>query len=226
MTKRVHPTAYVDPQADLGCDVEIGPFSVVDAGARVGDRCRLSSHVAVKAGTTLGDDNDVSDGAILGGKPQHLARDLKIGLLEIGNGNIIRENVTIHRAMTEGQSTVVGNQTLVMVNAHIAHDCQIDDHAVITNNVMMAGHVQVGEYAYLSGAVGIHQFCRVGAHAMVGGQAHVKKDIPPFVTVDGMTTRVVGLNTIGLRRRGFTKDDINQLKAAYRIIYRNGLTWT
>ena len=162
---------------------------------------------------------------ILGGRPQHLAQHTEPGCLEIGSGNTIRENVTIHTALGATDSTTVGNNNLIMVNAHIAHDCQIGHHTILANNVMLAGHVLVADYAYLSGAVGVHQFCRIGAHAMVGGQSHVKKDIPPYVTVDGQTTRVVGLNIIGLKRRGFTSDEICQLKAAYRIIFRQGLTW-
>ena len=112
-----------------------------------------------------------------------------------------------------------------MVNAHVAHDCRVGSHTIITNNVMLAGHVTVGDYAYLSGGVGVHQFCRIGSHCMVGGQSHINKDVPPYVTVDGLSTRVVGLNVIGLKRRGFTPDEILQLKQAYRIIYRQGLTW-
>lgn len=223
--KRIHNTAVIDPEAVIGQGVEIGPFSIVEAGTVIGDGCRLASHVVIKRGTTLGNDNEVCEGAVLGGKPQHVAPGDHSGPLIIGHGNVIRENVTIHRALTASQSTVVGDQNLIMVNAHVAHDCRVGSHTIIANNVMMAGHVTLGDYAYLSGAVGIHQFCRVGAHAMVGGQAHVTKDIPPYVTVDGMTTRVVGLNVIGLRRRGYSREDLTQLKAAYRIIYRQGLTW-
>jgi UDP-N-acetylglucosamine acyltransferase len=127
--------------------------------------------------------------------------------------------------MDPDASTVVGDQNLIMVNAHVAHDCQLGNHTILTNNVMLAGHVTVGDYAYLSGGVGVHQFCRIGSHAMVGGQAHVNRDVPPYVTVDGQTTRVVGLNLIGLKRRGFPPAAILELKAAYRIIYREGLTW-
>ncbi len=147
------------------------------------------------------------------------------GRLIIGHSNNIRENVTMHAALKEQDSTIVGDHNLVMVNAHIAHDCQVGNHTILANNVMLAGHVTVADFAYLSGAVGVHQFCRIGAHCMVGGQARVIKDIPPYVTVDGHSTRVCGLNLIGLRRRGFTHDDIKQLKAAYRTIFRQGLTW-
>lgn len=220
-----HSTAVIDPRARIGNDVCIGPFCVIEADVEIGDGCQIASHVVVKENTTLGPDNMVEDGAVLGGRPQHVARQTVPGRLLIGRGNMIRENVTIHRALNHASATTVGDDNLIMVNAHVAHDCHIGSHAILANNVMLAGHVSIADHAYLSGAVGIHQFCRVGAHCMVGGQARVTKDIPPYVTVDGQTTRVCGLNLIGLRRRGFTSDDIKQLKAAYRLIYRQSLTW-
>ncbi|MFO7904029.1 MAG: acyl-ACP--UDP-N-acetylglucosamine O-acyltransferase [Planctomycetota bacterium] len=220
-----HPTAVIDPQARIGDDVSIGPFCVIEAGVEIGDGCHLASHVVVKENTTLGPENVVEDGAVLGGRPQHVARQTIPGRLLIGRGNMIRENVTVHRALNHANATTVGDDNLIMVNAHVAHDCHIGSHVILANNVMLAGHVSIADHAYLSGAVGIHQFCRVGAHCMVGGQARVTKDIPPYVTVDGQTTRICGLNLIGLRRRGFTSDDVKQLKAAYRLIYRQSLTW-
>ncbi len=225
MGSSIHPTAVIDPHAHLGCQVSVGPFCVIEGGAVVGDRCRLAARVVVKAQTTLGTDNDVDEGTVLGGRPQHIARHEQWGHLRIGARNMIRENVTVHRAMSPESATVIGDDNLLMVNAHVAHDCRIGSHTILTNNVMLAGHVTVGDFAYLSGGVGVHQFCRIGSHAMVGGQSHINKDVPPFVTVDGLSTRVVGLNVIGLKRRGFTPDEILQLKRAYRIIYRQGLTW-
>jgi UDP-N-acetylglucosamine acyltransferase len=225
MGSSIHPTAVIDPQATIGCDVSIGPFCVVEAGAVIGDGSRLASHAVVRAGTVLGADNEVDEGAVLGGRPQHIARHTRWGCVRIGSRNMIREHATIHGAMAPDSVTVVGDDNLIMVNAHVAHDCQVGSHTIITNNVMLAGHVMVGDYAYLSGGVGVHQFCRIGSHAMVGGQSHINKDVPPYVTVDGLSTRVVGLNIIGLKRRGFTADEILQLKQAYRIIYRQGLTW-
>ena len=225
MGSSIHPSAVIDPQAVLGCEVSIGPFCVIEAGAVVGDRCRLAAGVVVEKRTTLGPDNDVDEGVVLGGRPQHIARHEEWGQLQIGARNMIRENVTVHRAISPDSVTVVGDDNLIMVNAHVAHDCRLGNHTILTNNVMLAGHVIVGDYAYLSGGVGVHQFCRIGNHSMVGGQSHINKDVPPYVTVDGLSTRVVGLNVIGLRRRGFTPDEILQLKQAYRIIYRQGLTW-
>lgn len=222
---RIHPFALVSPQATIGRQVEIGPFSVVEAGAVIGDRCLLAGHVTVKQGTILGSDNKVQEGAILGGKPQHLRAAEQLGELRIGRGNTIRENVTIHRGLNPTTHTEIGDNNLVMVNAHIAHDCHIGSHVVIVNNVMLAGHVTVGDRAYLSGAAAVHQFCRIGAYAMVGGQSHISQDVPPFVTIDGKTTTVVGLNIVGLRRASFSNEEIAELKKAYRVIYRSGMTW-
>ena len=156
---------------------------------------------------------------------QHINMPENPGRLVIGSGNTIRENATIHRAMEPENVTRIGHNNLVMGNVHIAHDCQVGNHAIFTNNVMLAGHVTVEDRAFLSGAVGVHQFCRIGTLTMVGGQAHLTKDVPPYVTVDGLSSLVVGLNTIGLRRAGFDPESIGQLKAAYRVIYRSGLSW-
>ena len=222
---RIHPFALVSPQAILGTQIEIGPFSVIEAGVILGDRCRLSGRVTIKQGTILGADNEVHEGAVLGGKPQHLRAGEKLGELRIGRSNVIRENVTIHRGLTPTSHTEIGDSNLIMVNAHIAHDCHLGSNIVIVNNVLLAGHVTVSDRAYLSGAAAVHQFCRIGAYAMVGGQSHISQDVPPYVTIDGQTTTVVGLNLIGLKRAGFSNSDIEQLKQAYRVIYRSGLTW-
>lgn len=222
----IHPFALVSPNAIIGSQVEIGPFSVIETGVVIGDRCKLAGHVTIKQGTILGCDNEIHEGTVLGGKPQHLRAGEQLGELRIGSGNTIRENVTVHRGLTPASHTEIGNNNLLMVNAHVAHDCHIGNHVVIVNNVLLAGHVSVGDRAYLSGAAAVHQFCRIGAYAMVGGQSHISQDVPPYVTVDGQTTTIVGLNVIGLRRAGFSSEDIAQLKAAYRVIYRQGMTWS
>jgi UDP-N-acetylglucosamine acyltransferase len=209
----------------LGEGVTIGPFAVVEPGAVIGDNSSLASRVTVRTGTTLGRGNLVCEGAVLGGMPQHLHVPDAPGRLVIGDGNVIRENVTVHRAMDADKTTRIGNFCLLMVGAHVAHDCTLGDNVILTNNALLAGHVSVADRAYLSGAVAVHQFCRIGRLTMVGGLARVRQDVPPFVTVDGGTTMVVGLNRIGLRRAGFTPDETRQLKAAYRTIYRSALPW-
>ena len=221
----IHPTAIIAPRARLGRDVTVGPFCVIEDEAEVGDYCRLAAHVIIKSHAIVGEGNDVYEGAVLGGRPQHLRAGKQVGQLKIGRGNVIRENVTLHRALPPEASTQIGDHNLIMANAHVAHDCRIGDHVVIANNVLLAGFVVVEDRAFLSGAVAVHQFCRIGRLAMVGGQAHVTQDVPPFVTVDGRTTLVVGLNLVGLRRAGLTDEVILQLKSAYRVIYRSGLKW-
>jgi UDP-N-acetylglucosamine acyltransferase len=221
----IHPSAVVSPKANLGADVRIGPFCVVEDDVSIGCGCVLESHVTVRRHTSLGGGNHIFDGVVLGGMPQHAHMPERPGWVMIGSHNVIRENATVHRALEEAHATVIGDHCLLMVNAHVAHDCLVGNHVILTNNTMLAGHVTVGDRAYLSGAVGVHQFCRIGSLAMVGGQAHIVKDVPPFVTIDGQSSYVVGLNQVGLRRAGYHADTVQQLKAAYRLIYRSGLLW-
>lgn len=221
----IHPLASVSDDALIGCDTVIGPFCHIEANVVIGAGCRLESHVVVKRGTVLGEENHIGDGAVLGGAPQHLQAPERTGRVVIGRGNTIRENCTIHRALHDSHETVIGDGNLLMVNVHVAHDCRLGNNTILVNNVMLAGHVTVEDRAYLAGAAGVHQFCRIGGLAMVGGQSHVSKDIPPYVTVDGKSSYIVGLNLVGLRRSGFTASQIAELKAAYRLIYRSGLRW-
>ncbi len=212
--------------AQIGPDVQIGPFCIVESGAVIGPGCVLDGRVTIKEGTTLGPNNRVLEGAILGGLPQHVHVPDNPGRVVIGTGNFIRENVTIHRALVPDHTTAIGDNCLLMVGCHVAHDCHVGNNVIVTNNAMLAGHVVVGDRAYISGAAGVHQFCRVGSYAMVGGQAHMVQDVPPYVTVDGLSSLVVGLNKVGLRRAGFNQATIQELMAAYRVIYRSGLRWT
>jgi len=221
----IHPLAIVSPLARIDRDVKIGPFCVIEPEVTIGEGCRLESRVVVKNGTTLGPNNHVFEGTVLGGMPQHVNMPENPGRVIIGSGNTIRENVTIHRALDEEDSTILGNNSLLMVNVHIAHDCRVGNNTIFANNAMLAGHVTVGDRAYVSGAVAVHQYCRIGTLAMVGGQSHIVKDVPPFVTVDGGSSYVVGLNQIGLRRAGHSGQEIQRLKEAYRVIYRSGLSW-
>ncbi len=221
----IHPLAVVSPHAELGTNVRIGPFCVVEAGVVLGDGCHLAGRVTVKSGTILGRDNLVMEGTVLGGMPQHIHMPEHPGTTEIGDGNVFRENCTVHRALEAGHVTRIGNRCLFMVGAHVAHDCVVSDNVVLTNGTMLGGHVEVGARAYLGGAAAVHQFCRIGRMAMVGGMARVVRDVPPFVMLDGDTAMVVGLNKVGLRRAGFTPDDVLDLKSAYRTIYRSGLMW-
>jgi UDP-N-acetylglucosamine acyltransferase len=222
---QIHPTALVSPQAHIGRGVSIGPFSIVEPDVTIGDGCQLAARVIVKTGTILGDNNTVYEGAVLGGFPQHTRMPERLGTVAVGSGNTFRENCTVHRALNEGGVTKLGSGSLFMVGVHIAHDCQVADNVILANNTLLAGFVTVGDRAFISGAVAVHQFCRVGRLAMVGGCARVVQDIPPYVTVDGRGGLIVGLNLVGLRRNGYASSDMAQLKAAYRVIYRQGLPW-
>ncbi|MEM8866485.1 MAG: acyl-ACP--UDP-N-acetylglucosamine O-acyltransferase [Planctomycetota bacterium] len=220
----IDPYAIVHPTAQVGPGVEIGPFSIVEPGAIIGPGCKISSRVTIKSGVTLGEQNTVEEGAVLGGLPQHLSPPDSPGPVIIGDRNIIRENVTVHRAMKAEGETRIGNGCLLMVASHVAHDCTVADGAVLTNNVMLGGHVSVGSRAFLGGGSAVHQFCRIGRLAMVGGMARVAQDVPPFVMVDGGTGLIVGLNRVGLRRAELSRTELADLKSAYQIIYRSGLS--
>jgi UDP-N-acetylglucosamine acyltransferase len=222
----IHPLAIVSPKAQIAANVSIGPFAVVEADVTIGEGCQLDSHVVIKNGTRLGAHTIVHEAAILGGLPQHVNKPKQPGLLVVGANNTIREHATLHRAMKAGAATIVGEGNYLMAGVHVAHDCRIGNHAIFANNALLAGHVVVEDRAFVSGAVGVHQFCRIGRLAMVGAHAKVVQDVPPYVTIDGISGCVVGLNLVGLRRNGFTSDDIIQLKTAYRLIYRRGLKWS
>lgn len=222
---KIHPLAVVSSKAELGQNVEVGPFAIVEDDVRIGDGTTLASHVVVKNGTTIGSNNQVFEGTVLGGLPQFLKMPPKIGGLVIGNNNVIRENVTIHRAVAADHNTHIGSGVFLMGTTHIGHDCVISDNVIVAQGAVLGGHVTVGERAFVSGLVAVHQNCRIGTLAMVGGLARVVQDVPPYVMIDGTSHRVVGLNRVGLKRNGFTPADFLQLKSAYRLIFRSGLRW-
>ena len=212
----IHATAIVDDKAQIHSSVIIGPYSVVGPNVVLEDGCRLESHVVIAGNTRLGSNNHVFPFASIGLQPQDLKYKGEESTLEIGSGNVIREHVTMNPGTGGGgMVTQVGDDCLFMVGAHVAHDCQIGDSVIVTNNVLLAGHVFVEDGAFLSGAVAVHQFCRIGRYAMVGGQAHITQDVPPFVTVDGKTSQIVGLNMVGLRRHGVTGEQLQELKEVY-----------
>lgn len=219
----IHPTAIVSPRAVVHSSVEIGPFSVIEAEAVIGQGCKLAGRTTIKGHTILGREVVVGEGAVLGGLPQHISPPERPGRVIVGERTVIRENVTIHRAMATEGETRVGSDCLMMAGSHAAHDVRVGNRVIITNNVLLGGHVQVGDRAVLGGAAAIHQFCRIGRLAMIGACAKVVQDVPPFVLTDGEMAMVVGLNKVGLRRSGMTREEIDELKAAYRVIYRQGM---
>jgi len=224
---QIHPTAVVDSRAELGANVVVGPFCVIEAGAIIGEGCQLETRAVVKGRTTLGCYNEIGEGAVIGGKAQHVHVHDPGGTLTIGDHNCIRENVTLHRGWANDASTTIGDHNLFMVGSHVGHDCRVGNHCILVNHVLLGGHVQVEDRAYLGGASAVHQFCRIGKLVMVGGLAKVTQDVPPYVMVEGAApSQVIGLNKVGLRRGGFTVEQIQQLKEAYRVIYREGLRWS
>jgi UDP-N-acetylglucosamine acyltransferase len=220
----VHFTAIVSSEAQLGLGVTVGPGAVVEGRAVVGDRCEIRAHAVIKRFTTLGAGNRVFEGAILGTEPQDISfnDDVESGLV-IGDRNTIREGVTVHRSTRPGGCTVVGSDCFLMAYSHVAHDDRLGDRVIVANNVALAGHVDVGDRAFLSGGVVVHQFCRVGRLAMVGGNSKVVQDCLPFVITDGHPARARGLNVVGLRRAGFSAAQVRTLKEAYRLLLRAGL---
>ena len=219
----IHPTALVDADARLEDGVTIGPYAVVEGATRIGRGTEVRAHAVVKRFTTLGQGNVVHEGAVLGGEPQDVGFAGGESYLRIGDGNRIREGVTLHRASKPGAVTSVGSGCFLMAYAHVAHDCVVEDGAILANNVALAGHVHVGPGAFLSGGVVVHQFCRIGRLAMVGGNAKVIQDCLPFVVTDGVPARARAVNVVGLRRAGVGAASARALREAYRTLLRAGL---
>jgi UDP-N-acetylglucosamine acyltransferase len=222
---RIHASAIVDRAAELDHDVEVGPFSVIGAGVTIGSACRIGPHVVIQGPTTIGRSNTFHSFASIGGPPQDKKYRGEPTSLEIGDGNTFREGVTVNRGTAQGGGlTRIGRDNWVMAYVHIAHDCQVGDHTIFANTTNLAGHVEVGDWAILGGCTQVHQFCKIGAHAMTGAGTVVLHDIPPFVMASGNSASAHGINTEGLRRRGFGADRIQALRRAYKILYKTGLT--
>jgi UDP-N-acetylglucosamine acyltransferase len=216
----IHPTAVVSLRAELASDVRVGPYAVIEDEVVIGDGCEIGAHAVVKRFTTLGERNRVYEHATLGGEPQDTKFKGERSALIIGDDNLIREYATIHRASGEGCVTRVGSRNFLMVGVHIAHNCEVGDDNVFANGVALAGHVSVEDHVFLASNVGAHQFVRFGRYAMVGGKSKIVQDVLPFFTTDGNPSRVRGLNSIGLRRGGFSAEARNALKRAYQLLFR------
>jgi UDP-N-acetylglucosamine acyltransferase len=216
----IHATAIVDPAARIGANVSIGAYSVIGAGVEIGDGTTIGPHVVVEGTTRIGRDNRIFQFASIGAIPQDKKFGGEDSQLIIGDRNLIREFVTLNRGTGEGGgATRIGNDNWIMAYVHVAHDCTVGNHTVFSNNATLAGHVAVGDYAILSGFAGIHQFCRIGAHAFIGMGCLVNGDVPPFVIVAADYGRPRGINSEGLKRRGFDADRIAAIKRAYRTLY-------
>ncbi|MFT5050257.1 MAG: UDP-N-acetylglucosamine acyltransferase [Chlamydiales bacterium] len=223
MSTLIHPTAVISPGAELGVDVQIGPYTVVGPAVTIGDRTRVGPQVVIDGVTSLGTDNIIVGQANLGGAPQDFSYQGEPTQLTIGDGNTIREFVTINRGTIKGGGlTSLGSHCLLMACSHVAHDCELEDHVILGNNVMLAGHVLVEHHANLSGGSGAHHFCTVGRYAYVGAMTRMLRDAPPFMIVEGHASRVRGVNIIGLQRDGMKAEDIDQLRQIFKRIFRSG----
>lgn len=218
-TSVIHPSAIISSQAELGSNVAVGPYCVIGAGVRLGDNCVLHSHVVLSGPAKIGESNEFFPFAAIGGKTQDLKYVGEPTYLEIGSHNVFRENTTVHRGTHEEIPTSIGNHNLFLCYAHVAHDCQLGNHIILSNNGTLGGHVVMDDYAIVSGMAGVHQFCRIGRHSIVGGCSKVIQDVPPFMTIDGNPAATRGLNLVGLQRCGFSDDDLKALKFAYKKIF-------
>ena len=219
----ISPAAIVSPHAKIADNVKIGPYCIVEDDVEIGDGTVLDSHVVVKRFTTLGKNNHLYMGVVLGSDPEDKNFSGVRSYLRIGDGNVFRENSSASRGTPLDSTTVIGDGNYIMIGVHIAHNCTIGSNIVMCNNCSLGGYVEIGNGAFLSAGVLVHQYSKVGRLAMVSGNTRINLDAPPFFTVSGFSVKAKGLNLVGLRRAGFDKDSIRQLKQAYRILYRSQL---
>ncbi len=221
---KIHPTAVVSPDTKLSEGVEVGPYSIIGANVKIGKNTKISSHVLVEE-TEIGQNCSIYPFTSIGLQPQDIKYKGEKTRVKIGDNNIIREYITIHRASVGGDGvTRIGNHNFLMAYVHIAHDCVIGDHVIMANATTLAGHVIVEDFVFIGGLVAVHQFARIGAHSMIGGFSAIPQDIPPYTTAAGERAKLYGLNTIGLKRRNFPDTTIRDLKKAYKILFRSKLT--
>jgi UDP-N-acetylglucosamine acyltransferase len=219
----VHPTAVIDPAAQLGVDVAVGPYAVIGPHVEIGDRCEIGSHVVIGGHTCLGSDNRIFSYAAIGGEPQDKKYKGEPTRLEIGDRNTIREFCTFNcGTVQDGGITKVGNDNWIMAYVHVAHDCAIGNNTIFANNAQLAGHVHVGDWAILGGFTVVHQFVRIGAHSMTAMGTILLQDLPPYVTASGNTAEPHGINVEGLKRRGFSVEGITAIRRAYKTLYKAG----
>lgn len=221
----IHPTALVDTGAELAADVRVGPYAIVGPNVRIDSGTVVGPHCIVDGHTTIGKNNNFYRFCSIGGMPQDKKYRGEPTRLEIGDGNMVREYVTINTGTAQDVGvTRVGDDNWIMAYVHIAHDCQIGSHTVIANSVQLAGHIHIGDWAIIGGSSAVHQFVRIGAHCMIGGTSSIRQDIPPYIIGAGDPFRPVGINSEGLKRRGFSADVISALKEAYKLVYRRQLS--
>lgn len=218
---RIHPTAVVDALVELGDGVEIGPYAVIGPNVKIGEGTQIGPHVVIERDTDLGRECRVHAGAVLGGDPQDLKYAGEPARLVVGDRTVIRECATLNRGTSASGRTEIGADCLIMAYAHVAHDCRLGDHVIVSNAVNMGGHCVLGDWVIVGGLTAIHQFVQIGAHAFVGGSSAVRKDVPPFVKAAGDPLRLFGLNAVGLQRRGFPDEARAELRRAYRLLFQS-----
>jgi UDP-N-acetylglucosamine acyltransferase len=223
---RIHASAIVSPDAQLGDGVEVGPFAVIGEGCVVGDGCVVAARATLERNVRLAANVRVGIGSILGGDPQDLKFRGETTTVEVGEGTTIREYTTINRGTAYSHRTTVGRNCFIMSYVHLAHDCHVADNVIISNGTQLAGHVTVEDHATISGLSAAHQFVRIGAHSFVGGCSRVAKDVPPYLKAVGNPVKLYGLNSVGLQRRNFSEDTVRELKRAYRLVFRSELNVT
>jgi UDP-N-acetylglucosamine acyltransferase len=221
----IHPTAIVDPKAEISAGVEIGPYSIIEKDVFIGEGTKIGPHVVIRQGTTIGKRCQIFQFSSIGEAPQAVAYRGEPTSLIIGDDNILRESVTFHRGTVKGGGkTVVGHRNFFMAYSHVAHDCRIGNQVVLANGATLGGHILIEDYAVLGGLAAVHQFCRIGIHAFISGLTGVVLDIPPYMLAAGSRAKLYGLNAVGLKRQNFSDATIRALKTTYRIIFRSGLT--
>ncbi|MEW6991267.1 acyl-ACP--UDP-N-acetylglucosamine O-acyltransferase [Colwelliaceae bacterium 6441] len=221
----IHEQAIIEDGAVIGSNVTIGPWTYVSKNVVIGDNCHISANVVINGPTRIGKGNRIFQFASIGEDCQDLKYNGEPTELIIGDNNVFRESCTIHRGTIQDKGiTQIGNNNLFMAYTHVAHDCMVGNNCILANNASIAGHVHVGDYAILGGMTGVHQFCHIGAHSFVAATSLVLKDIPPYVMASGNAAKPFGLNSEGLKRRGFSAETIRAIKQAYRQVYRQGLT--
>ena len=221
----IHKTAIIDAKAELDSGVEIGPYCIIGPQVKIAKNTKLASHVVIDGWTKIGEGCRIFQFASLGAIPQDLKYKGEESWVILGNNNTIREFVTIHRGTAQsGGKTIIGDNNLLMAYSHVAHDCKIGNQVILANTATLAGHIEIEDYAIVGGLVGIHQFLRLGCHCIIGGGSGVNQDIPPYMMANGQRAKLYGVNNIGLKRHNFSPEAVSNLKKAYHIIFRSGLT--
>ncbi|MEM8513786.1 UDP-N-acetylglucosamine acyltransferase [Massilia sp. MP_M2] len=222
---KIHPTAIVDPQAQLDSSVEVGAYSIVGPNVRIDAGTVIGPHVVIDGHTTIGKDNKFFQFCSIGAAPQDKKWQGEPTRLEVGDRNTVREFVSFNLGTVQDEGvTRLGHDNWISAYVHLAHDCQVGNNTIFSNNAQLAGHVHVGDWAILSGFVGVHQFCKIGAHAFIGMYTSLTQDVPPYVLVSGNPAGARGVNLEGLKRRGYTREQLDGIRSAYKLLYRNGLT--